>query len=324
MKSSCFKGILLGGVLAGACVAVAQAQSYPTKPIRTVLTVAGGVEVAVRALSTRLTEYLGQPVIIDAQSAAGGAVGASMVARSAPDGYTIAYATTSAMVLRPFLTKNTPYDAIRDFTPITQVGEAVAGVMVSSNFPARNMKELVEYAKTYPGKISYGTSGVGTTHHLSGEMLQLTTGIKIVHVPYKSGGQSFQDLVSGQVQLLFGVLASSSGFIESGKVRLLAINGNSRYPRMPDVPTVVESIPGYDRPPGWMAYLGPAGMPAPIARRLHAEIVKGMQQKDVVSVFDKLGLLVETSASPEAFAAEIKKQLELSGRIVKIAGIEPE
>ena len=299
-------------------------QAYPSKPIRTVVTVAGGVEVAVRALSNKVSESIGQPVIVDAQSAAGGAVGASAVARAAPDGYTLAYATTSAMVLRPFLTKNTPYDTLKDFTPITQVGEAVACVVVNNTFPVKSIKELVDYARANPGKVSFGSSGVGTTHHLSGEIIMQMTGVKMVHVPYKSGGQSFQDLVAGQIQLVFGVMASSLGQIEAGKVRLLAINGDKRYARIPDAPTVAESLPGYDRPPGWMAYFGPAGLPQPITRRLHAEIVKGMHTPEVTGVFDKLGLLVETSASPEQFAAIVRQQYERSAKLVKAAGIEPE
>lgn len=318
------RGIQYLGLSAAIICAPAFSQAYPTKPIRTLVTVAGGVEAAVRVLSNKVSESIGQPVIVDPQSAAGGAVGASAVARSAPDGYTLAYATTSAMVMRPFLTKNTPYNTLTDFTPITQVGEAVAAVVVNNSFPVKNIKELVEYARANPGKVSFGSSGVGTTHHLSGELIMQITGVKMVHVPYKSGGQSFQDLIAGQIQLVFGVMASSIGQIEAGKVRLLAINGDKRYPRTPDAPTVAESLPGYDRPPGWMAYFAPAGLPQPITRRLFTEIVKGMNTPEVGAIFDKLGLLVETSASPEQFAEMVKKQYERSGKLVKSAGIEPE
>jgi tripartite-type tricarboxylate transporter receptor subunit TctC len=315
------KTILCAAALA--CGA-AHAQTYPTKPIRTIVTVAGGVEAAVRVLSNKVSESIGQPVVVEAQSAAGGAVGASLVARSAPDGYTIAYATTSAMVMRPFLTKNTPYNTLKDFTPITQVGEAVACVVANDLIPAKTLKELIDYARANPGKVSFGSSGVGTTHHLSGEILSQLTGIKIVHVPYKSGGQSFQDLVGGRIQMLFGVMASAGPHVDSGKVKLLAINGDKRWKGAPNVPTVNEIVPGYDRPPGWMAYFGPAGMPQPITRRLHAEIVKGMNNAETVSIFDKLGLLVETSESPEQFAAVVKRQYERAGALVKSAGIEPE
>jgi tripartite-type tricarboxylate transporter receptor subunit TctC len=311
--------------LAAACAAPpALSQAYPTKPIRTIATVSGGVEVAIRVLSNKMAEALGQPIVVEAQSGAGGAVGATAVARSAPDGYTLAYATTSAMVMRPFLTRNTPYDTIKDFTPITQVGEAVACVVVNNSVPANNLKELIEYARANPGKVSYGSSGVGTTHHLSGELLADMTGIRIVHVPYKSGGQAFQDLYAGQIQLLFGVMASTLPQIEAGKVRLIAINGDKRYSRTPNVPTVAEVLPGYDRPPGWMAYFGPAGLPQPITRRLYIEIGKGMGTPDVIAIFEKLGLQIEVSASPEQFAEEVKKQYAKAGALVKAAGITPE
>ena len=247
-----------------------------------------------------------------------------MCSSDLPDGYTLAYATTSAMVLRPFLTKNTPYDTLKDFTPISMVGEAVACMVASASLPVNNLQEFIAYARANPGKISFGSSGVGTTHHLSGEVMQQVTGIKMVHVPYKSGGQSMTDLFTGQVQVTFGVLASTVGFIDSGKIKLLAINGSKRYPKYPNVPTVNEQLPGYDRPPGWMAFLGPAGMAQPITRRLHAEIVKGMNDPQVAAMYDKFGLVVETSESPEAFATELKRQYEKTGALVKAVGIQPE
>jgi tripartite-type tricarboxylate transporter receptor subunit TctC len=246
------------------------------------------------------------------------------VARAAPDGYTLAFATTSPMVLRPFLVKNTPYDTLRDFTPITQVGEAVASVVASPTLPVGSLKEFIDYARANPGKISFGSSGIGTTHHLSGELMMQATGIKMVHVPYKSGGQAIQDLVTGRIQLLFGVFASSLPHIKAGKAKLLAINGGSRYAPTPNIPTVSEVISGYDRPPGWMAYFGPAGLPQPIVKRLHADIVKAMHHPEVGAVFEKLGLVVETSETPERFAAEVKRHYDRAGALVKAAGIEPE
>lgn len=303
---------------------VAQAQTYPVKPIRTVMTIGGGIEAAVRALSTRMSEALGQPVILDVQSGAGGAVGADIVARSAPDGYTIVFGSTGAFLIRPFLTKNTPYNTLKDFTPITRLGDGVAVVLANNALPVKTMRELVDYARANPGKISYGTSGIGSTQHLSGEMLQQAAGIKLVHVPYKTGAQSFQDLLGGQVQVVFGVFSSSISFVEAGKVKLLAIDGRSRYSKMPDVPTVVESVPGYDYPPGFMGYLGPAGLPAAITRRLHAEGVKAIFAPEVRGVFEKLGLVVDSSPSPEEFAAEVRRHYEQAGRMIKIAGIAPE
>jgi tripartite-type tricarboxylate transporter receptor subunit TctC len=302
----------------------ARAQAYPAKPIRTIVTVSGGVETAVRALSNRMAESLGQPVIVEAQSGAAGAQGAITVARAAPDGYTLAYATNSAMLIRPFLTKNTPYDTLRDFTPITQIGEAVANVLVSNSLPVNNLQEFIEYARRNPGKVSYGTGGVGTLQHLTGELLQRMTGIKLVHVPYKNGNQSLQDLMSGEIQLLFAVVVTTMPMVQAGKVKMIAMNMDQRWKGAPDVPTIREVLPGYARPPAWMGYFGPAGLPDPITRRLHAEIVKGMHQPDIVAVFEKLGLGIDLSETPEAFAAQVKRQLEESGALVKAAGIQAE
>jgi len=304
--------------------AISWTQTYPVKPVRLVLTVSGGVENAVRALTDKMTIAIGQPIVIDPQSAAGGAVGANIVARATPDGYTLVYATTSALVLRPFLTKNTPYDTLRDFTPISMVGEAVACLVASMNTPFNSLQEFLAYAKANPGAISYGSAGIGTTHHLSGEVMEQLTGIKMVHVPYKSGGQSITDLLAGQVQVTFGVIAVAGGFIESRKIKLLAINGSKRFAKYPSVPTINEVLPNYERPPGWMGILGPAGLPMQIGRRLHTEIVKGMHDSQVTAMFDKFGLMVETSESPEAFSREIKAQYQKAGALVKKAGIQPE
>jgi tripartite-type tricarboxylate transporter receptor subunit TctC len=300
------------------------AQSYPSKPIRTIVTVSGGVETAVRALSNKMAESLGQPVVVEAQSGAAGAQGAITVARAAPDGYTIAYATNSAMLIRPFLTKNTPYDTLRDFTPITQIGEAVANVLVSNSLPVNSLHEFIEYARRNPGKVSYGTGGVGTLQHLTGELLQRMTGIKLVHVPYKNGNQSLQDLMSGEIQLLFAVVVTTTPMVQAGKVKMVAMNMDQRWKGAPEVPTLREVLPGYARPPAWMGYFGPAGLPEPLTRRLHGEIVKGMQHPDIVAVFDKLGLGIDLSETPEAFGAQVKRQLEQSGALVKAAGIQPE
>jgi tripartite-type tricarboxylate transporter receptor subunit TctC len=302
----------------------AGAQAYPSKPIRTIVTVSGGVETAVRALSNKMAESLGQPVVVEAQSGAAGAQGAITVARAAPDGYTLAYATNSAMLIRPFLTKNTPYDTLRDFTPITQIGEAVANVLVSNSLPVNSLQEFIEYARRNPGKVSYGTGGVGTLQHLTGELLQRMTGVKLVHVPYKNGNQSLQDLMSGEIQLLFAVVVTTMPMVQAGKVKMVAMNMDQRWKGAPDVPTMREILPGYARPPAWMGYFGPAGLPDPITRRLHTEIVKGMQHPDSVAVFDKLGLGIDLSETPEAFGAQVKRQLEQSGALVKAAAIQPE
>src|SRR5690242_8480213 len=191
--------------------AAAQAQVYPSRPIRCVMTVAGGADIIARLVAQGLTTALGQPVVVETQSGAGGAIGAEAVARAAPDGYTIMLTSASALVMNRFLSKSAHLDPLRDFTPITKAFETVALVVASPSFPANSIRVLIEYAKRNPEKLSYGTSGVGTTHHLSGESIRLLTGIDWVHVPYKGGPPVITDLIAGEIQVGFSILATEIG-----------------------------------------------------------------------------------------------------------------
>ena len=300
-------------------------QAWPAKPIRVIMTLGagGGAEPLGRLVGQKLGEALGQPIVFEAQGGAGGAIGAAMVAKAAPDGYTIGFSTPSSLVLRKFLAKNVPYDTLRDFTPVILVGETMAAIVSSATLPVNTLAEMVEYARRNPGKLNYGTTGIGTTHHLSGVLIEQLTGIQMVHVPYKSGGDTINALLGGQVQVLFGVLGTMIPQMKTGKVKLLAINGGKRFHRMPDVPLVSEVIKGYDRPPSWVAYVGPAGLPQPIVRRLYEEINKIVTQPEVSAKFEDGGILVDT-ATPEQFAAFLRENFELTARIMKAAKIEPE
>src|SRR5262249_10032860 len=253
------------------CAAV-QAQGYPSRPIRSIMTVAGGADIVARLVAQGLTSSLGQPVVVESQSGAGGAIGAEAVARAAPDGYTIMLASESALVMNRFLAKSAHLDPLKDFTPITKAFETIAVVETTPAQPFGSIREMIDYAKRNPGKLSYGTSGIGTTHHLSGESIRLLTGIDWVHVPYKGGPPVLTPLVGGQIRVGSSVPATAAPFVASGKVRLLAVNGAKRYHVIPDVPTVSEQLPGYEAPPTWAGYFGPAGMPPAIVARLHDEI----------------------------------------------------
>ena len=308
------------------CIAAppaAFAQAYPSKPIRIIMAVGGGAEVVTRLTAQKMSEDFGQPVLVEMQPGAAGAIGADMVARSAPDGYTLLLAGTSSQIMRPFLAKNTPYDPIRSFTPIIRVAEAVLCVLANPSLPMNSLKELVDYAKRNPGKISYGSSGIGTNHHLSAELVKQVAGIDMVHVPYKGGADVLTGLVTGQVPVAFGILATATSQVKSGKVKILAINNAKRYSAMPDIPTVSEQVPGYEPPPGWMGYLGPAGLPRPLVGRLYNELVKVLAQPDIRAKAEGIGFTVETN-TPEEYAAQIKHDLALVGKIVKAAGIQPE
>jgi tripartite-type tricarboxylate transporter receptor subunit TctC len=306
-----------------ALVGVAQAQTYPSRPIRSIMTVAGGADIIARLVAQGLTATLGQPVVVESLSGAGGAIGADAVARAAPDGYTIMLASASTLVMNRFLSKSARLDPLRDFTPITKAFETVAVVIANPSLPAASIRELIEYAKRNPGKLSYGTSGVGTTHHLSGESIRLLTGIDWVHVPYKGGPPVITDLIGGEIQVGFSILATAAPFIASGKVKVLAVNGAKRYHVIPDVPTVSEQLPGYEPPSTWGGYFGPAGMPRAIVNRLHDEIARVLSSPEVRAKAEDIGFPIATS-TPEELGATIRRDIETTAGIVKAIGIKPE
>ena len=305
--------------LAGA----AHAQSYPTRPIRSIMTVAGGADIVARLVAQGLTGALGQPVVVETQSGAGGAIGAEALARAAPDGYTIMLTSASALVMNRFLSKSARLDPVRDFTPITKAFETVALVVASPALPVGSMRDLVEYAKSHPGRLSYGTSGIGTTHHLSGESIRLLTGIDWVHVPYKGGPPVITDLIGGEIQVGFSILATAAPFVASGKIKILAVNGAKRYRVIRDVPTVTEQLPGYEPPSTWGGYLGPAGMPQAIVVRLHDEIARILNSPEVRAKAEDIGFPVATS-TPEELTATIRRDIEYTAKIVAAVGIRPE
>lgn len=315
--------IVLGGVAMGAVCVSAMAQTYPAKPVRTIMTIAGGADVVARLVAQGLTESMGQPFVVESQAGAGGAVGAEMVARAAPDGHTIMLAAAANVVGRQFLVKNHTYDALKNFTPIGKIADTVLVIITPANSPFNSMRDVVEYARKNPNKISYGTSGIGTNHHLSAEVIRLMTGIDWVHVPYKGGPPVVTDTITGQIQVGFSILATVSPFMNSGKLKIIAVNNQQRYPLIPDITTVAEQLPGYEVPPGWMGYLGPAGMPAPVVQRLNTEIVRIMNSADVKAKAANIGFISSTN-SPQEFTAMIKSNLATMGKLVKAAGIEPE
>jgi len=303
--------------------AAAFSQTYPVKPIRAVLALGGGGETLARLVGQKMSEALGQPVLIDPQPAVAGTIGANTVAHAAPDGYTILYAATNSQVYRTFLAKNVPYDPVKDFTPIAMLSEAVLVVATSIPSGITSMKDLIERARKEPGKLFYGTSGVGTTHHLSAELLQTVTGIKMVHVPYKDPNQVATELIANRIPTGWGIFGTMYPHHTAGKLRIIAINNTRRYARTPDIPTVGESVPGYVPPPGWNGWFGPAGLPRPIVMRLNAEITKAVTAPDLKDKIDALGF-IPTPSTPEELAAALKTSLERTGKIVKAAGIEPE
>jgi tripartite-type tricarboxylate transporter receptor subunit TctC len=281
-----------------------------------------GGDLLLRLFTAPMSELLGQPVVIDNRGGAGGVIAAETVIRSAPDGYTILAATPNALITRRFLSRSQSFDVNRDLQPITAVGETTTVIVASMSAPVKTFREMLDYGKANPGKLSYGTSGFGSIHHLSQEQIRMLTGAQLVHVPYKSGSAAIQDVSTGQIPVSYSILSSGAPFIKAGKVRVLAQVTEKRTAGLPDVPAVGELVPGFQQVPSWTALFGPARLPAPVLRRLNGDAVKAILRPDTQEKLAKIGF-VPIANSPEEFSALIKKQIDLIGRIVKAAGIKP-
>jgi tripartite-type tricarboxylate transporter receptor subunit TctC len=315
----------LSMAVAGAllCTPALAQQNYPTKPIRTIVTVGGGIETVVRLVNDGLSQRLGQPVLFETQPGAGGSIGQDTVMRAAPDGYTLLFSVASTHITNGFLSKQSRFDPIKSYTPIAKVAESVLLVTVDASLPVNSVTQLVEYAKKNPGKVAYGTTGVGSAHHFSAAAISSLTGIDWVHVPYKTGPAVLIDTMSGQVQVGWAILSTLAPFAKSGKLRVIGINSGRRYAGMPDVPTISEQIPGYEPPPTWASYFGPAGLPPAIVTRLNNEMVKIAHQPDVRAKIEASGSVVSTS-TPEELGDMVRRDIVSVAKVVKMVGIKPE
>ena len=313
---------LAGIALAGVSIAV-QAQNYPVKPIRTISTLSGGAELIARMVSQRLSETLGQAVIIETQNGAGGIVGQETVLRAAPDGYTLLFTSVGPHVISQFVSKSARFDPVKGYTPIAKIMESLFLVIANSSTPFNTVGEMIEFARRNPGKISYGTSGIGTVHHFAAAMITALTGIEWVHIPYKGGPPVLSATLSGEVQVGFVILLTMSSFANSSKLKVLGINNTQRYAGMPNMSTLTEQLPGYSPPTTWGSYFGPAGLPAPIVSRLNADIVKIMHQPDLKAKVEGSGSVVSTT-SPEGLAEQVRNDLVAVAKMVKLAGVKPE
>jgi tripartite-type tricarboxylate transporter receptor subunit TctC len=314
--------ILFTAIIATACSAVS-AQTYPVKPVRTIITVGGGMEQVARVIGQGLSQSLGQPVIVEAQSGAAGIVGHEAVMRAAPDGYTLMMSVSSTHVSTGTMSKQSRFDPVKSYTPIAKVAESVLLVAVNTEVPANSLTQLIAYSKKNPGKLSYGTIGVGSGQHISAVVISSMTGLDWVHVPYKSGNQVMTDAMTGQLQVGWAILATIRPFLKSGKLRVIGINGTQRYPGLPDVATITEQVPGYEPPPTWAAYFGPAGLPQPLVERLHGELVRVVNQPETRKTIEATGSIISTS-TPAELAALIQRDLVSVAKSAAIAGIKPE
>lgn len=302
----------------------ALAQIYPSKPIRLISPYApgGGTDILGRLIGKKLTESLGQSVVVENRPGAGGLIGTELVAKSPADGYTIMLASPSPIVVAPHLYKKLPYSPLKDLTPITLVSIVPAIMAVHPSVPARSVKELIQLAKAKPGQLTYSSSGNGGTGHLAGAMLDSMAGTRMIHVPYKGTGPATTAVVAGEVSLSFSNMISMLPHVKSGRVRALAVTSAKRSPVLPDVPAVAETVPGYAAGP-WYGVLAPAGTPAAVIDLLNREIVKMLHTPELKDNLSAEGA-EPIGSSPAEFAALLKVETERWGRVVREADIRIE
>ena len=305
------------GLTAGAA-----AQTWPTKPVRIVAAYAAGgaMDMTARVIAPILADALGQSVVVENRVGGAGLIGAEMVAKSAPDGHTILlYA--DAYTIAPSLFAKMPFDPAKDFVPVTQMISGPHVLVGYPSVPAANLQELIAYAKQNPGKLAYGSPGNGTPQHLAAEMFKAQSGgLQITHIPYKGGGQVIGDVVGGQVPLASLGLPPTVPHIKSGKLKAFAVTSKTRSRLLPDVPTFDESgLAGFETVQWWGPAV-PAGTPAPVVKRLYDEFVKALANPALVERFNQAGLEVTPSASPDAFGAFIRAEMERWPPVVKAAG----
>lgn len=305
--------------------APALAQGYPNRPITLVVPYSpgGAVDLLSRTLAQKMSESMGQQILVENRSGAGGMIGTEFVAHAAPDGYTIGLGTDATHAIVKFTTKALAYDPVKDFTPLFEAVEMPIVLAVHSSVPANNAKEFVEYVKKNPGKMSFGTPGTGSPHHLSGELLKQVTGIDMVHVPYRGTGPAMQDLLGGQIPAIFSSLSAAVPQVRSGKIKILGLVESKRQPSAPDVPTMGESLPGYAMRRNTLGYFGPAGLPAPIVARLNAEFMKALYTPEVRAKIETAGMPL-IGASAEEFATQVKEKIEVYRKIISASDIKPE
>jgi len=318
MKSAALKLIVIP--LALAAPHGANAADYPTKPIRMIVGFApgGGTDTTARAISSKLGELLGQQVIIDNRAGAAGNIATEMVAKANPDGYTLLLGTIAALAINPSLYRTKlPFDSVRDFAPIIQAVDSTNILSVHPSVQAGTVKELIALAKTKP--LNYGSSGVGGTGHLAGELFDTMAGVKMTHIPYKGGGPAMIDLIGGQVQLVYATAASAVPQIKAGKIKGIAVTTAKRSALMPNIPTIAESgLPGFDAN-NWYGLLAPAKTPRAIVMRLNAEVTKVLMMPDVKSFLFNQGL-DPAPGTPEQFGAYIKLEMAKWAKVVKDSG----
>lgn len=295
------------------------AQQYPSKPIRLVVPFppGGPTDVVSRLLAPKLAELLGQQIVVENRGGSGGMIGTEQVAKAVPDGYTIIMGTIGGLAVAKSLNPRLGYDTLRDLAPITQSVSVTSILIVHPSVPAKNVRELLAIAKSSPGKLNYASSGNGTVTHLAGELLKLLGKVSIVHVPYKGGAPALTAIMSGEVDMSYENSLIITPYIRSGRVRALAVTGATRSKLLPDLPTIAETLPGYNAS-GWYGLLAPAATPKPIIARLHVEAAKALHSPDIVAKLASQGA-EPVGNTPEEFTAFIRSEISKWANLVKAA-----
>jgi tripartite-type tricarboxylate transporter receptor subunit TctC len=303
--------------------ASAQSQAWPSKPIRFIVPFPPGAatDLLTRTVAPKLGEGLGQQVVVDNRSGAGGMIGVELAAKSPPDGYTLVLATVGPIAINPSLYAKMPYDPVKELAPLTLAGNIFNVLIVHPALAARSVKALIALARARPGELNFGSSGAGAADHLSAELFQVMTKTKMVHIPYKGGPLAMVDLISGNLQLMFATVPTAIGLIKGGKVRAMAITNSKRFPLMPELPTVAEAgIPGF-AVDNWCGVFATGGTPAGIVARLNAELVKVLAVPDVKKRLLENGIDA-VSDTPEQFAAYIRAETTKWASVIKDANVK--
>lgn len=306
-----------------AAVLPAAAQNYPARSLRLVVPSApgGGTDILARVLAAKLTEYMGQQVVVDNRAGAGTTIGIDNVAKAAPDGYTV-LVTPSTLALNLWMYSKLPYDAIRDLAPLTQIAAVPNALVVHPSVPARSIAEFIALAKKQPGEINVGSAGIGTSPHLSLELFKHLAKVNLVHVPYKGSGTAVIAHLSGEISAQLPSLPTAMGYIKTNRLRALSVTTDKRSPYLPEVPAIGEIVPGYEATQ-WFGFLTTAGTPQAVQDRLSQEAIRALRAPDVAKHMASEGAEIVAS-TPAQFASYIKSETEKWGRVIKAAGIKPQ
>lgn len=300
------------------------AQTYPSRPITIVVGYPPGAtsDLLARTVGDPLSAALGQPVVVDNRSGAGGNVGAAYVARSPGDGYTMMVGTDAMLTSNVYLYKNAGFDPIKDFAPITNAGANIICLAVTTQLPVNSVAELIAYARANPGKLSFGSSGTASPHHLAGELLRQKAGIDILHVPYKGGGAAVNDLLGGHIPMAFLSMSAAVPVLATGKIRILAVVERARYAAMPDIPTIGETVPGFEMS-SWLGFFAPTGTAPDTITKLNSMIVKILADPPIKEKFAAVGFAI-IGSTPAELAETVKTGLALRGELMRAADIRPD